>query len=300
MKLLLSLLLFALLPTFNIYAQAANAGTKHFENAGLAFDFPAGWKLSDTSIDALKHLVVSPERGPQQIVVIAQDAFDSSCNLQAVNRKITDALVERTASQIHAGKPLQGAPVMTKVGETEVEGVQLHGLINNSLVTGEVYSLRRGLRVVSLVYLRVDNDSRSESAWQIIRRSLTISPSAVTVVGASSAESDRRISDAPVNANATVNSPAPITGGVLNGRAIHLVQPAYPPIARQAHASGTVAVQVLIDESGDVIAAHATSGHPLLQAVAVAAARASKFSPTKLCGEPVRVAGIIQYNFVAQ
>jgi hypothetical protein len=37
-----------------------------------------------------------------------------------------------------------------------------------------------------------------------------------------------------------------------------------------------------------------------LQAVAVAAARQARFSPTKLSGQPVKVTGVIQYNFVAQ
>ena len=93
---------------------------------------------------------------------------------------------------------------------------------------------------------------------------------------------------------------APISGGVLNGKAVRLVQPPYPPIARSAHASGQVVVQVLIDENGNVVAAHATSGHPLLQAAAVNAARASKFTPTKLSGQPVKVNGVIIYNFLAQ
>jgi protein TonB len=93
---------------------------------------------------------------------------------------------------------------------------------------------------------------------------------------------------------------APISGGVLNGKAVHLVQPPYPAIARSAHASGQVVVQVLIDENGNVVAAHATSGHPLLQGAAVNAARASKFTPTKLSGQPVKVNGVIIYNFVAQ
>jgi protein TonB len=93
---------------------------------------------------------------------------------------------------------------------------------------------------------------------------------------------------------------APISGGVLNGKAISLPRPAYPPIARQAHASGTVVVQVTIDENGNVISAHAVSGHPLLQAVAVSAARGARFSPTKLSGQPVKVTGVITYNFVAQ
>ncbi|MFN2491309.1 MAG: energy transducer TonB [Pyrinomonadaceae bacterium] len=93
---------------------------------------------------------------------------------------------------------------------------------------------------------------------------------------------------------------APISGGVLNGKAISLPKPAYPPIARQAHASGTVVVQVVIDENGSVVSAHAVSGHPLLQAVAVSAARGARFSPTKLSGQPVKVTGVITYNFVAQ
>jgi protein TonB len=87
---------------------------------------------------------------------------------------------------------------------------------------------------------------------------------------------------------------------VLNGRAISLPNPPYPPIAKSAHASGTVTVQVLVDEDGKVISAHAVSGHPLLQAAAVAAARNARFAPTKLSGQPVKVTGLLIYNFVAQ
>jgi protein TonB len=109
------------------------------------------------------------------------------------------------------------------------------------------------------------------------------------------------IADEPPPPAATPTPPrAPISGGVLNGKAINLPKPAYPPIARAAHAAGTVVVQVLIDENGNVVSAHAVSGHPLLQAAAVGAARSAKFSPTKLSGQPVKVTGVIQCNFVAQ
>lgn len=93
---------------------------------------------------------------------------------------------------------------------------------------------------------------------------------------------------------------APISGGVLNGKAVRLVQPPYPAIARSARASGQVRVQIVIDENGNVISATPVSGHPLLQGAAVSAARASKFTPTKLSGMPVKVSGVIIYNFVAQ
>lgn len=93
---------------------------------------------------------------------------------------------------------------------------------------------------------------------------------------------------------------AAIRGGVLNSKATSLPAPEYPAIARAAHASGSVTVEITIDENGAVVAAHAVSGHPLLQAAAVTAARQASFSPTLLNGEPVRVTGILVYNFVAQ
>jgi hypothetical protein len=64
-----------------------------------------------------------------------------------------------------------------------------------------------------------------------------------------------------------------ISGGLLNGKAISLPLPPYPPIARAAKASGSVTVQVTIDEEGNVIYARSVSGHPLLQAAAATAAR---------------------------
>ncbi len=92
--------------------------------------------------------------------------------------------------------------------------------------------------------------------------------------------------------------PRQISGGVLNGKAISLPKPAFPAAARAVGASGAVSVQVLIDENGDVVSASAVSGHPLLRAAAAQAARGAKFSPTQLQGMPVKVSGIITYNFV--
>jgi TonB family protein len=91
-----------------------------------------------------------------------------------------------------------------------------------------------------------------------------------------------------------------ISGGVLNGKAISLPKPRYPAVGTAVKASGTVVVQVTIDENGNVISASAVSGHPLLRAAAVEAARDAKFSPTKLSGQPVKVTGVINYNFTPE
>lgn len=91
--------------------------------------------------------------------------------------------------------------------------------------------------------------------------------------------------------------PTTVSGGVVNGKAIKLVTPPYPEIARRFGAFGSVHVEVLIDENGNVISAKATSGHNLLKSPAENAARASKFSPTYLSGVRVKVSGMIIYNF---
>jgi protein TonB len=88
--------------------------------------------------------------------------------------------------------------------------------------------------------------------------------------------------------------------GVLKGNAISLPKPIYPPIARQIGLQGLVTVQILIDEEGRVVSAKAISGHPLLNHEAEKAAMQARFTPTKLSNQPVKVSGVISYNFVKQ
>jgi protein TonB len=100
-------------------------------------------------------------------------------------------------------------------------------------------------------------------------------------------------------------TPAPpkritVSGGVLQGSAIKKIQPPYPPIAKAARASGAVQVQVTISEEGRVIEAAVISGHPLLRDAAVQAARQWVFKPTELSGVPVKVQGVLTFNFTLQ
>lgn len=89
-----------------------------------------------------------------------------------------------------------------------------------------------------------------------------------------------------------------IIGGVLNGTALSLPKPPYPEVARPSRVRGTVQVRILIAEDGSVIAAAALSGHPLLIDASVDTACKSRFAPTKLAGHPVKVTGVVVYNFI--
>ncbi len=89
----------------------------------------------------------------------------------------------------------------------------------------------------------------------------------------------------------------PVSGGVMDARALNLPRPVYPPIAKAGRISGAVTVEVLVNERGEVIWAEAVGGHPLLTKAAVDAARAARFTPAKLSGRAVKMTGLITYNF---
>lgn len=93
-----------------------------------------------------------------------------------------------------------------------------------------------------------------------------------------------------------------ISAGVLNGRALSLPKPEYPVEALKAKLTGKVTIQVVIDETGNVISAKAIKNleHVSLCNAAEVAALKAKFSPTTLSGRPVKVTGTIEYNFVAE
>lgn len=88
-----------------------------------------------------------------------------------------------------------------------------------------------------------------------------------------------------------------VSGGVLQGSAIHKVQPDYPPIAKASGASGTVQVQVTIGEKGEVAEATVINGHPLLREAALTAARQWQFKPITLSSTPVKAQGTLTFNF---
>lgn len=94
--------------------------------------------------------------------------------------------------------------------------------------------------------------------------------------------------------------PAPIRPkslGVVNGIAIVLPKPPYPPAAVAVNAQGKVDVQIAIDEHGNVVSARAVDGPSLLRQVSEQAALRAKFKPTYLSNVPVKATGVIIYNF---
>ena len=270
--------------TVSAYAQSAAPELNHFAADRVSFDYPAGYSVTDESTPDAQQFVIKRKGSSVQLTLVVTRRVVLQNDLPAASEKFTQPLVEKVALTLGPGKnaPVR-TPFQTKVGTKEAEGVRLRSTPNGKK-TGEVIWLRWSLNLVGFAFVRSDADeSVGAQLWQTVSSSLKIEAPLVTVMGAKPAENDSKIE-----------------GGVLNGKALALPQPAYPPLARAAHISGTVTIQVLIDEQGNVVDAHAVEGHPLLQPACLAAARQARFSPTSLEGVPVKVTGVIQYTFIAR
>ncbi len=85
--------------------------------------------------------------------------------------------------------------------------------------------------------------------------------------------------------------------GVSQGLLIKKVQPAYPPLARQARIQGTVLLQAEISKDGTIENLRLISGHPMLAPAAIEAVKQWRYKPYMLNGEPVAVETQVQVNF---
>ncbi len=155
----------------------------------------------------------------------------------------------------------------------------------------------RGAQTAEMYFVKIDLSGATGDAMPDGISNTSVSGTDMTLVNGSRTRGD-------VNAGRDksltgfVVAQKPVAGGVLNGKAVQLPKPAYPAAGRPAKAKGAVNVEVTVNESGNVVSASAVSGHPLLRAAAVEAARGAKFAPTLVEGIPVKVTGVVVYNFV--
>ncbi len=269
--------LLCLLPS----AQTTTGGGR-YERDGLSFSYPAGWALADKSNEQAQHLILTREGGSSLVVVIAfRELHVSPGQLAASHRNIWRPYVSDMALRLGIEKKSPWEDQQCEqVGGQQAVGVKLNGKVEGEPTTGEVYSLMLGRRFVNVFFVRHDKDEALESpAWKQLLASL-------------------KVEDPPNLPPLMVGDKEAKSIGVLNGKAIRKPQPEYPPYARSERAQGQVTVQIVVDENGDVTSAKAISGHTLLRPASERAAKKAKFSPTKLCGQPIKVTGVVTYNFV--
>jgi len=269
-----------------IFAQSPSAN-RHFLDGGLSFDYPPEWVLTDRSTSQAQHLTLTRPRTSLLIMLVAyRDALISRNEVLTATDQITEPYIQSIMEKLDSPKsPSKRDSSCARIGDASVAGIQILGAINGQPSTAEVYAFPKGRRFINLIYIRPNaEDAEGSGGWDAIRETLRVEPLPATT---SVQQDDLEL----FGGNA-------YRGGILNGKALSLPRPEYSSFARAAHAAGTVVVEITIDEHGKVISVHSISGHRLLYPAAEDAARRAKFSPTTLCGQPVKITGTIIYNFI--
>jgi protein TonB len=95
----------------------------------------------------------------------------------------------------------------------------------------------------------------------------------------------------PSVAPVTAPPPAPVrVGGIVKEpRAVKVVPPVYPSLAKRARVTGTVILEATVTSEGAVEEIRIVSGHPLLVQAAIDCVKQWRYEPTYLNGEPVPV-----------
>jgi hypothetical protein len=272
---------FTLILIFSL-ATVAQSGQGHFSQDGVSLDYPTGFVLNDRSDQKAQQLILTrPDISSLIMVVAFRDPILTREQLFAATEQITEPYLRGLATKLSSPKsPAQRDSSCGAIGDATIGGVQVRGEMNGAPATAEVYAFPKGRRFINLIYIRKNaEDPESSAAWKLVRESLKVD----VVEGGKAADPEVDLPSGSIYA-----------GGVLNGKAVSLPQADYP----SSGPSGTVIVVVTIDETGKVIAAHAVSGHPALRGASEQAARKARFTPTTLCGKPVKVNGSIVYNFV--
>ena len=91
--------------------------------------------------------------------------------------------------------------------------------------------------------------------------------------------------------------PIRITSGMKEPTLLYEPPVVYSPVARMAHVEGTVVIEAIIDEQGNVTQVHFISGPAMLVQSAMKAVAERRYAPTILDGQPVAIRLTVKVDY---
>ena len=265
------------------------------------------WLLRWASSDAL-----SKERRSDAYTVLANREWN--CSYDITEHQKNKQIVRRPNAVVVEGKKPQDVNNLRRAQQCVARGMELiEQAINLNASNPAAWSYKANLLREMAKLVEIDGNKDQGASYnqradeaEAARQKLTgetarerppvMNRCRALITGATQVEPENASRDAPTSPSMT----RVVTGGVRNGRAISKPQSAYPAEVKEASASVTVTVQIVVGESGEVLSAQAVGGHPSLQQAAICAAYRTQFLPTRLSGQAVKVSGVVTYNFALQ
>ncbi len=114
---------------------------------------------------------------------------------------------------------------------------------------------------------------------------------------ATAKETEKQPNTQPSSDDQTASNAEPMDVGSLLPYATRQPQPVYPTAAKSVRTTGTVKVEVMVNEEGEVAEIQKASGPIMLQSAAKEAVRNWKFKPFVRDGQPVKATGFVSFRF---
>lgn len=175
MKLTIKLLIVVVVSCVFASAQTP-AEVQHFTKAGISFDHPNGWTVSDISDDDAQQYTIARTNSDLQMRVFVHKGRVTAEKLPEAKKSFIEPYVKGVSNQFRqmGATPTETADT-TEIAGLPADGVKISASLGGETGAAKIYWVVLGQRVVVLTLFGPDKEIKQfASAWDVIRTSLKI------------------------------------------------------------------------------------------------------------------------------
>lgn len=174
MKLTFKLLLLVVLSC--VFASAQTPEAKHFAKGGIAFDYPNGWTLEESSSSDALDLKLSRPNNDMLIQVFVHKGRIKPEQLPDAKKAFIDPYINANVKQFIAmGATPKQSPDTAEIGGVKAEGVNISASLGGDPGAAKIYWVLLGDRVIVLTLFGPDRETKKFApAWDLVRTTLKL------------------------------------------------------------------------------------------------------------------------------
>lgn len=179
MKLTIKLLVLVVLSCVFASAQTpaqTPADAQHFAKAGISFDHPSGWTVSDISDDDAQQYTLARSNSDLQMRVFVHKGRITAEKLPEAKKSFIEPYVKAVSNQFRSmgAVPTETADT-TEIAGLPADGVKISASLGGETGAAKIYWAVVGQRVVVLTLFGPDKEIKQfAAAWDVVRSSLKI------------------------------------------------------------------------------------------------------------------------------
>jgi hypothetical protein len=157
-------------------AQTPKPDVNHYDKDGLAFDYPKGWSLEDSSnADAQQMVLARPDSDAQIKFYIHRNSIKAE-NLEKARKSLVDPYIDGIVKTFERmGAHPERSLASSEIAGGKADGAKLVAVLEGEPGAAEIYWALVEGRLVVLTFFGPDKAmKRATPAWDMVRTTLTI------------------------------------------------------------------------------------------------------------------------------